>query len=133
ILRDAERHPDRAWVVLKKVHDPSRYGVVEMADGRVVSIEEKPKRPRSDFAVTGIYVYPPDVFDVIKHLRPSQRGELEITEVNQFYLREGRLGYSFFEGYWNDAGTLDSLDYSNELVRKSFPRFEEQGPALRAA
>ena len=123
ILAEADRHPHRAWIVLKKVPDPSRYGVVEMVDGRVVGIEEKPKQPRSEFAVTGIYLYPPDVFEVIKTLRPSQRGELEITEVNQFYLREKRLGVSFFDGYWNDAGTLDSLDYSNELVRQAFPRF----------
>jgi glucose-1-phosphate thymidylyltransferase len=83
LLGAANRQPDFAWVGLKKVPDPSRYGVAELQGRRVVSLEEKPAQPRSDFAVVGIYVYPSDVFDVIKTLRPSARGELEITDVNR--------------------------------------------------
>jgi glucose-1-phosphate thymidylyltransferase len=88
-----------------------------------VSIEEKPANPKSDTAVVGIYIYPPDVFGLIKSLKPSKRGELEITDVNNHYLSQGRMGYSLLDGYWTDAGTLDSLDTANELVRKEPPRF----------
>ena len=121
LLAAADEHPDWAWLGLKEVHDPGRYGVAELSGKNVVSIEEKPKEPKSNFAVVGIYIYPPDVFDVIRTLRPSRRGELEITDVNNFYLHEGRMGYSALDGYWTDAGTLDSLDVANELVRKDPP------------
>ena len=123
ILKEAERAPDRAWVAVKKVDDPARYGVAELQGNRIIGIEEKPKRPKSKYAVAGIYVYPPDVFDVIRDLRPSQRGELEITDVNRHYLKEGRLGYSELEGYWTDAGTPDSLALVNQLVRDTPPIF----------
>ena len=115
--------PYHAWVALKQVPDPGRYGVAELNGSRVVGIEEKPAHPKSDLAVAGIYVYPPDVFNVIRTLKPSRRGELEITDVNNHYIREGRLGCFTLDGYWTDAGTLDSLDYANELVRKDPPRF----------
>jgi glucose-1-phosphate thymidylyltransferase len=121
LLDEAGAKPDHAWVALKRVHDPKRYGVAELQGGRVVGIEEKPEKPKSDFAVAGIYVYPPDVFDVIKTLRPSARGELEITDVNRHYLGQGRLGYSLLQGYWTDAGTLESLATANMLVRESPP------------
>jgi glucose-1-phosphate thymidylyltransferase len=124
MIAESDKHPDWAWVALKKVHDPNRYGVAELAGNKVVGIEEKPLRPKSDYAVAGIYIYPSDVFDVIRTLKPSARGELEITDVNRYYLAQGRLGYSFLEGYWTDAGTLDSLDVANELVRKQPPKFE---------
>jgi glucose-1-phosphate thymidylyltransferase len=124
ILAESEKHPDWAWVAIKKVPDPGRYGVAELSAGRVVGIEEKPAQPKSDYAVAGIYVYPADVFGVIKTLKPSRRGELEITDVNVHYLRQGRLGYTILENYWTDAGTLDSLDVANELVRKQPPKFE---------
>jgi glucose-1-phosphate thymidylyltransferase len=123
MLVEANEHPDHAWVALKKVHDPGRYGVAELQGRRIIGIEEKPKRPKSDFAVAGIYIYPPDVFDVIKNLRPSQRGELEITDVNNHYLTNGRLGYSVLNGFWTDAGTLDSLVAVNQLVRETAPQF----------
>jgi glucose-1-phosphate thymidylyltransferase len=123
MLDAADKHPDWAWIGLKQVHDPQRYGVAELSGERVLGIEEKPKNPKSDFAVVGIYIYPPDVFEVIKTLKPSGRGELEITDVNNFYLKQGRMGYSKLEGYWTDAGTLDSLDYANELVRKEAPKW----------
>jgi glucose-1-phosphate thymidylyltransferase len=123
VLDEANKHPDHAWVCLKQVPDPGRYGVAELRDKHVVGIEEKPENPKSDYAVAGIYVYPADVFEVIKHLRPSRRGELEITDVNQHYLREKKLGYSFLEGYWTDAGTPESLAIANDLVREKMPVF----------
>ena len=123
MLDDANAKPDWAWLGLKQVPDPGRYGVAELQGDRVVGIEEKPQNPKSDFAVIGIYIYPPDVFEVIKTLKPSRRGELEITDVNNYYLKAGRMGYSKLDGYWTDAGTLDSLDFANELVRKEPPQF----------
>ena len=123
LVEKANSRPDWAWIGLKEVHDPGRYGVAELDGDNVVSIVEKPKEPKSNLAVVGIYIYPPDVFNVIKTLKPSGRGELEITDVNNHYLSQGRMGYSVLEGYWTDAGTLDSLDVANELVRKEPPRF----------
>jgi glucose-1-phosphate thymidylyltransferase len=123
LLKQANRSPDCAWVALKQVHDPKRYGVAELKGERIVSIEEKPKRPKSDYAVAGIYLYPQDVFMVIKTLRPSSRGELEITDVNRHYLEQGRLGYTILDGYWTDAGTLESLAVANQLVHEEPPRF----------
>lgn len=123
LVSESNAKSDCAWVALKRVPDPSRYGVAELKDGRVLSIEEKPARPKSDYAVAGIYIYPPDVFDVIRHLKPSRRGELEITDVNRHYLEKKRLGYSFLDGYWTDAGTLESLAIANQLVHDSTPRF----------
>jgi glucose-1-phosphate thymidylyltransferase len=123
MLADANRFPDFAWVALKRVPDPGRYGVAELNGKRVIGIEEKPEHPKSDYAVAGIYIYPEDVYDVIKRLKPSRRGELEITDVNQHYVKEGRLGYSMLNGYWTDAGTPDSLAHANQLVREQPPRF----------
>jgi glucose-1-phosphate thymidylyltransferase len=124
ILKEADAHPDWAWVGLKQVPDPGRYGVAELQGKRVIGIEEKPKKPKSEFAVIGVYIYPADVFEVIRTLKPSARGELEITDVNTYYLRQGRLGYTILDGYWTDAGTLDSLAYANQLVREQPPLFE---------
>lgn len=123
LLEKANARPDWAWIGLKEVHDPGRYGVAELNGDQVVGIEEKPEKPKSNFAVVGVYIYPPDVFGLIKTLKPSRRGELEITDVNTYYLQQGRMGYSVLDGYWTDAGTLDSLDVANELVRKDAPRF----------
>jgi glucose-1-phosphate thymidylyltransferase len=123
LLSEANRSPDSAWVALKQVHDPGRYGVAEMRGERIVGIEEKPKQPKSDYAVAGIYVYPPSVFEVVRTLRPSARGELEITDVNRHYLDQGRLGYTNLEGYWTDAGTLESLAVANRLATEEPPRY----------
>lgn len=123
MLADAKAHPNHAWVALKKVPDPGRYGVAELKGNKVIGIEEKPDNPKSDYAVAGIYVYPSDVFEIIATLKPSRRGELEITDVNRHYLEQGRLGFSFLTGYWTDAGTLDSLAHANELVREEMPRY----------
>lgn len=116
---------DRACVVLKAVADPQRYGVAEFSHDheRIKSIEEKPIAPRSNFAVCGIYVYPHDVFDVIRTLRPSARGELEITDVNNYYLSQNRLNYHILDGYWTDAGTLPSWAEANQLVLNQPPKF----------
>ena len=123
LMAEAAKKPDWAWVALKRVPDPQRYGVAELQGDRIVSVEEKPKQPKSDFAVAGIYVYPPDVFSVIKTLKPSARGELEITDVNRHYLEQGRLGSGMLQGYWTDAGTLESWATANMLVRESPPQF----------
>jgi glucose-1-phosphate thymidylyltransferase len=123
VLEQAGKHPDHAWVTLKRVPDPKRYGVAEFRGERVVGIEEKPAQPKSDLAVAGIYIYPPDVFGVIRGLKPSRRGELEITDVNRHYLQRERLGFTRLEGYWTDAGTLDSLAVANQYVRERPPVF----------
>ncbi len=123
LVTEAGKFPDHAWVLLKRVPDPQRYGVAELRQGSIVAIEEKPTRPRDDHAVAGVYLYPPDVFEVIRGLRPSGRGELEITDVNNHYLRHGRLRYRLLDGYWTDAGTLESLSQANQLVHTQSPRF----------
>jgi glucose-1-phosphate thymidylyltransferase len=123
LLQEADAHPDFAWVAIKRVPDPNRYGVAELEESRVVGIEEKPATPKSDFAVAGIYVYPQDVFSAIKQLKPSRRGELEITDVNRHYLAERRLGFSMLNGYWTDAGTPDSLALANQLVHQNPPKY----------
>jgi len=105
-----------AKIFLKQVHDPHRFGVAEMRNGKILSIKEKPKNPKSDFAVTGIYMYDARVFDVIKTLKPSGRGELEITDVNNFYIKENSMSYEILNGWWTDAGTFDSLLRANMLV-----------------
>jgi glucose-1-phosphate thymidylyltransferase len=123
LLAAADRQPDHAWVILKQVSDPQRYGVAELKGSAVVGIEEKPPKPKSDYAVAGIYLYPPDVYRLVKTLRPSARGELEITDVNRHYLEQGRLSYRILEGYWTDAGTLESLATANQLVHHQPPRY----------
>ncbi len=110
------RQEKGARVLLKKVPDPGRYGVAQVDGPRIVGIEEKPKAPKSDLAVTGIYFYDAQVFDLIRTLKPSTRGELEITDVNTAYLRAGALQYDLMSGWWTDAGTFDSLMLANELV-----------------
>lgn len=107
-----------AKILLKKVEDPERFGVPEIKNNKIVCIEEKPKKPKSDYAVTGIYLYDSKVFDIIKTLKPSHRGELEITDVNNAYLKKGELTYSILDGWWTDSGTFDSLLRANVLVAK---------------
>jgi len=107
-----------ARLLLKKVPDPERFGVPELKDGRLVQIVEKPKRPKSHYAVIGVYMYDGEVFNMIRTLKPSRRGELEITDVNNHYLREGVLEYDVIKGYWTDAGTFESLLRANHLVAR---------------
>jgi glucose-1-phosphate thymidylyltransferase len=105
-----------ARLLLKKVPDPERFGVAELDGKKIVKIVEKPKRVKSPYAVTGVYMYDNQVFDIIKTLKPSGRGELEITDVNNWYLKEGALEYDLLKGFWTDAGTFDSLLRANLLV-----------------
>ena len=108
-----------AKILLKEVPDPQRFGVPELAGDRVVRIEEKPKMPKSKYAVIGIYFYDPQVFEFIRTLRPSDRGELEITDVNNWYIERNVMTWDVLEGWWTDAGTLDSLIRASNLVRQS--------------
>src|SRR5579872_6902883 len=108
-----------AKILLKEVPDAERFGVAEIRDGHIVGIEEKPKRPKSNYAVTGIYMYDGTVFDKVRTLVPSHRGELEITDVNNAYIREGTMTYAHLDGWWTDAGTFDSLLRATNLVANS--------------
>ncbi len=108
-----------ARILLKEVKDPQRFGVPIIEGDRVVKIEEKPANPRSSYAVTGIYFYDAHVFDIIKTLKPSGRGELEITDVNNAYIVDGTLTWDLLEGWWTDAGTIESLHQANLLVAKT--------------
>lgn len=105
-----------AMIFLKEVPDPERFGVAEVQDERVVGIEEKPGRPKSNLAVTGLYFYESSVFDIIPTLTPSARGELEITDVNNHFIRNGGMRFRVVKGYWTDAGTFESWRRANELA-----------------
>lgn len=105
-----------AMVMLKQVEDPERFGVAEFVDGGIVSILEKPENPKTDLAVTGVYFYPSDVFEIIGTLKPSDRGELEITDVNNEYIKQVRMATDTWDGWWTDAGTPESYKRANELV-----------------
>ncbi len=111
-----------ARILLKQVPDPQRFGVAEISEGKVIGIEEKPKEPKSNYAVTGIYFYDAQVFEIIRALKPSDRGELEITHANYAYIERGQLSYDILEGWWTDAGTFESLCRANELVVKEPPQ-----------
>jgi glucose-1-phosphate thymidylyltransferase len=108
-----------AKIMLKKVHDPQRFGVPELDGDKVLQIEEKPKQPKSDYAVIGIYFYDHTVFDVIKTLKPSDRGELEITDVNNHYIRRGEMTWNELDGWWTDAGTFESLLRASNMVAET--------------
>ncbi len=112
-----------ARVLLKEVPDPERYGVPRLQDGRIVEILEKPARPPSNFSVTGIYFYDNQVFDFIRQLEPSRRGEYEVSDVSTAYVRAGNLTHGILQGWWGDAGTLEGWHQANELARTL--RYEE--------
>lgn len=105
-----------ARILLKKVPDPERFGVAEIEGDKIIRIVEKPKHPKTNYANVGIYMYPPDVFDIIKTLKPSGRGELEITDVNNSYIERGLMEFDFLPGYWTDSGTFYSLMRANLLA-----------------
>ena len=107
-----------ATIFLQQVEDPQRFGVAIIENNKVVKIEEKPKNPKSNYAVTGLYIYDKQVFEFIKQLKRSQRGELEITDVNNAYLAANELHYEILDGFWTDAGTFESLYHANALVHK---------------
>ena len=108
-----------AKILLKKVSDPQRFGVPEIEGSKVLRIEEKPTKPKSDYAVIGIYMYDPRVFEIIKTLKPSGRGELEITDVNNAYIDRQEMSWAQLEGWWTDAGTFESLLKASNLVAQS--------------
>lgn len=105
-----------AKILVKEVSDPKRFGVVSFKDDKVLSIEEKPKKPKSNYAVSGIYFYDAEVFEIVKRLKPSRRGELEITDVNLAYLKKDALTYEILSGWWSDAGTFESLERASFLA-----------------
>lgn len=117
---------DGAMFFFSKVKDPSRFGVAVFKGGtpnpfnqNLIAIEEKPLKPKSDLAVTGLYIYPPNVFEIIKTLKPSKRGELEISDVNNWYINKKKCAYQWFPGYWSDAGTVESL---KEVINWAYER-----------
>ncbi|MDX1642184.1 MAG: sugar phosphate nucleotidyltransferase [Balneolaceae bacterium] len=107
-----------AQILIKQVEDPERFGVAELEGDRIVGIEEKPDQPKSEYAVTGIYMYDSQVFDLISNLEPSRRGEFEITDVNNHYIESGTMKYSILDGWWTDAGTPESYKVANNLAHK---------------
>jgi glucose-1-phosphate thymidylyltransferase len=120
-VRDFELQERGAKIFLKKVENPQSYGVASFgSDEKIEEILEKPQNPPSDLAVVGCYMYDPQVFDVVRNLKPSHRKELEITDVNNFYLKQGTLGYDVLEGFWGDCGeSFDSLFVASSLVKNS--------------
>jgi len=120
-----EKQRKGARILLKPVEDPQRYGVAEVKDGRVLDIEEKPKNPKSNLSVTGIYFYDATVFDIIRTVKPSGRGEMEITDVNNAYIARGELSFGTFHGWWTDAGTFPSLALANDLAIKETMPFAQ--------
>lgn len=115
-LTKFQEQPSGARLLLKDVPDPQRFGVAELAGDRIVRIEEKPTRPKSKYAVTGVYMYDHRVFEFARHLTPSARGELEITDVNNAYIANGDLQYDILPGWWTDAGQFESLHLASNLV-----------------
>ena len=115
-VEDFKKQKEGAKIFLKEVNDPERFGVATLEGDKVVKIVEKPKKPESNYAVIGIYMYDNAVFDIIKTLEPSKRGELEITDVNNAYIKRGNMTYEILDGWWTDAGTFPSLIRASNLV-----------------
>jgi glucose-1-phosphate thymidylyltransferase len=118
-VKNFQKQERGAKILLKEVPDPERFGVPELREDRIVRIEEKPKEPRSQYAVIGIYLYDSEVFNITKTLKPSRRGELEITDVNNQYIEKGLMTWDILEGWWTDAGTFESLLHANQLVAQT--------------
>jgi len=130
---DAYRQHDRgAKILLKRVPDPQRFGVPELDGKRVMRIEEKPQQPKSEYAVIGIYMYDARVFEIIRTLIPSGRGELEITDVNNAYIERGEMTWDELEGWWSDAGTFESLLHASNLVAETGANNQEPKHAAEA-
>ena len=115
-VREFKKQKQGAKIFLKSVSDANRFGVAEVRNRKVVSIEEKPNKPKSDLAVTGMYLYDNQVFEIIKKIKPSKRGELEITDVNNHYIKKNLMSYKVLESEWTDAGTFDSLLRANMIA-----------------
>jgi glucose-1-phosphate thymidylyltransferase len=129
-VEEFKRQPQGAKILLKEVPDAERFGVAEIQGNKIVGIEEKPKKPKSNFAVTGIYMYDETVFDKTRTLKPSARGELEITDVNNAYIQEGTMTFGYLEGWWTDAGTFESLLRAANLVHAT--RAKQTGDLVEA-
>jgi glucose-1-phosphate thymidylyltransferase len=128
-VEDFKRQPRGAKILLKEVEDAGRFGVAEIRGDRIAGIEEKPSHPKSNYAVTGIYMYDDTVFEKISRLVPSARGELEITDVNNAYIEENSMTFSFLEGWWTDAGTFESLRRATNLVAQNKASLRQQPAA----
>jgi len=118
-VKSFQRQKTGAKILLKEVQDAGRFGVAEVKGERIAGIEEKPRTPKTNYAVVGIYMYDATVFEKIRRLKPSGRGELEITDVNNFYIEEGTLTWNMLDGWWTDAGTFQSLLRANMLVAET--------------
>ena len=118
-VADFSQQSDGAKILLKQVPDPERFGVPVFEGDKIVRIEEKPKKPASNYAVIGIYLYDHRVYDIIRSLKPSARNELEVTDVNNAYIRKGTMSWDVLEGWWTDAGTFDSLRHASNLVAET--------------
>jgi glucose-1-phosphate thymidylyltransferase len=118
-VENFRKQKEGAKILLKEVPDPQRFGVAELRGDRIARIEEKPKEPKSQYAVIGIYLFDQDVFNIIKTLKPSGRGELEITDVNNRYIEKGLMTWDILEGWWTDAGTFESLLRANQMVAQT--------------
>jgi len=128
LIADAEafrKQGPGARILLKPVQDPQRFGVAELQGDKVIGIEEKPKEPKSNLSVTGIYFYDGTVFDIIRTVKPSGRGEMEITDVNNAYIQRGQMTFGTFQGWWTDAGTFPSLSVANDLALKEAMPFPD--------
>jgi glucose-1-phosphate thymidylyltransferase len=112
------KQSDGSRILIKEVTDPQRFGTVELKGDKIIGIEEKPQKPKSNYIVTGIYMYDSTVYNIIKTLKPSGRGELEITDVNNAYIKNEKMHYDILDGWWTDAGTIESLLKANNLVAK---------------
>ena len=115
-VMEFEKQETGAKIFLKEVPDANRFGVAEVSGDKIVSIEEKPKNPKSSYATVGLYMYPKNVFDIIKKLKPSGRGELEVTDINNAYMKKNELTYNILKGFWSDAGTFQSLLRATKFV-----------------
>jgi glucose-1-phosphate thymidylyltransferase len=122
-----------AKILLKQVEDPQRFGVAELDGKTVIGIEEKPKQPKSNLAVIGIYMYDNQIFDIIKTLKPSDRGELEITDVNNAYIAQGTMTCEVLDGWWTDAGTFESLYRATTLIAQGGANHPDGQPARKPA
>ena len=125
IVHDFHQQDKGSKILLKEVEKPERFGVAEVRNGRIIHIQEKPEKPKSHYAVTGVYMYTSCVFDIIRELKPSERGELEISDVNNTYIQRGEMTYYILKGWWTDAGTFESLFRANCLIAQKIKNKEQ--------
>lgn len=131
ISRTIKNFSGGAHIFLKETSDANRFGVAEIQGDQIIGIEEKPKNPKSDFAVTGLYLYDREVFSIIQKLKPSKRGELEITDVNHEYVKRKKMAFTILKKRWTDAGTFESLYLANSIARGSISILHEKNPRHR--